>query len=64
MTRQLLGILGIAIALVGIALDSRWIIWGAIVVLAMAFAWRLIASRRARQNAEAPPQDAVGRPKA
>jgi hypothetical protein len=62
--RQVLGILGIAIAVVGIALDSRRIIWGAIVVLAMAFAWRLLASRRARQNAEVPPQDAAGRPKA
>jgi hypothetical protein len=62
--RQVLGILGIAIAVVGIALDSRRIIWGAIVVLAMAFAWRLLVSRRARQNAEVPPQDAAGRPKA
>ena len=64
MTRQLLGILGIAIALVGIALDARWIIWAAIVVLAGAFFWRLIVTRRARQNAETPPQDAAGRPKA
>ncbi|HET7601712.1 MAG TPA: hypothetical protein VFK36_01760 [Gemmatimonadales bacterium] len=64
MTRQWLGVLGIAIALVGIALDTRWIIWVAIVVLAAAFFWRLIAKRRARQNAETPPQDAAGRPKA
>lgn len=64
MTRQLLGILGIAIALVGIALESRWIVWGAVAVLGVAFLWRLMASRRARQNAEAAPQDATGRPKA
>lgn len=64
MTRQWLGVLGIAIALVGIALGARWIIWAAIVVLACAFFWRLIATRRARQNAEAPPHDAAGRPKA
>ena len=62
--RQLLGVAGIAIALVGIALDARGIIWAAIVVLAVAFLWRLLASRRARQNAETPPQDAAGRPKA
>jgi hydrogenase-4 membrane subunit HyfE len=64
MTRQWLAVLGIAIALVGIARESRWIIWGAIVVLAVAFLWRLVAARRARQNAEALPQDAAGRPKA
>ncbi len=53
MSRQLLGLAGIAIAVVGIALDSVVVIWLAITVLSAAALWRLLARRAARQKAEA-----------
>lgn len=52
MSRQWLGMAGILIAVVGIALDSRLIVWIAIGVLLVAVVWRLAASWSARRKAE------------
>jgi membrane protein implicated in regulation of membrane protease activity len=60
MSRQLVGVAGILIAVVGIAVDSRMLVWIAIGVLLVAVLWRLVASRRARRNAEME-EDAAGR---
>jgi hypothetical protein len=43
---------GILIAVVGIALDSRLIVWIAIGVLLVAVVWRLAASWSTRRKAE------------
>jgi hypothetical protein len=48
----MLGVAGILIAVVGIALDSRLIVWIAIGVLLVAVIWRLAASWSARKKAE------------
>ena len=42
MTRQLLGIAGILLAVLALAYDSRWLVWSAIGVLMIAFLWRLV----------------------
>jgi hypothetical protein len=60
MSRQLVGVAGILIAVVGIGLDSRVLVWIAIGVLLVAVLWRLVASRRDRTNAETD-GDAAGR---
>jgi membrane protein implicated in regulation of membrane protease activity len=60
MSRQLVGVAGILIAVVGIAVDSRMLVWIAIGVLLVAVLWRLVASRLDRRNAEME-EDAAGR---
>ncbi len=50
MSRQLVGVLGIAIAVAGIATNSRVLIWVAIGVLLAAVLWRVVASSRARKH--------------
>lgn len=54
MTRQLLGIAGMLLAVLGLALDSRVLVWVASAVLVASVGWRLLASRRRDQ---APPED-------
>lgn len=60
MSRQLVGVVGIAIAVAGIATNSRVLIWVAIGVLLAAVLWRLVASWRARRHHDdlsSPPDD-------
>lgn len=60
MSRQLVGVLGIVIAVAGIAMNSRVLIWVAIGVLLAAVLWRLVASWRARKHRDelsSPPDD-------
>jgi hypothetical protein len=53
MTRQLLGLLGIVLAVFGLANDSDLLIWTAAAVMAAAIVWRVIAARRApRQSSD------------
>ena len=52
MTRQLLGLSGIVLAVFGLAYDSDWLIWTAAGVLIATLVWRVIASRRSRQGGE------------
>ncbi|HEX7023844.1 MAG TPA: hypothetical protein VF187_03415 [Gemmatimonadales bacterium] len=52
MSRQVVGLAGIAMALLGIALGSRVVIWVAIGVLTVALAWRLIARKRGERNTD------------
>ena len=52
MTRQLLGLSGIVLAVFGLAYDSDWLIWTAAGVLGATLVWRAVASRRARQSGE------------
>ena len=52
MTRQVVGLAGMALALLGIALGSRMVIWVAIGVLAVAVVWRLVARKRAQRNTD------------
>ena len=63
MRRQWLGVLGIAIAVIGIARGSRMVVWVAIGVLGVAFVWRLLASRSERERARGVSPGADGRPK-
>lgn len=44
--RQLVGGSGIVLALVGVALDNRWVIWGAGALLVVAIVLRLVDRRR------------------
>lgn len=50
--KQTLGLAGLLIALVGIALDRRWVIWTAIAFLASSLLLRL-AFRHRQRNGEA-----------
>jgi len=52
MTRQLIGISGILLAVLGLAYDSRWLIWAAIGVLMIAFVWRLVDRLRDKRVRE------------
>jgi nicotinamide riboside transporter PnuC len=52
MTRQLIGILGILLAVLGLAYDSRWLIWVAIGVLMIAFLWRIVDRLRDKRVRE------------
>ena len=52
MTRQYLGLLGIVLAVFGLANDWSWLIWTAVGVLAASLVWRLLASRGAFRKAE------------
>jgi hypothetical protein len=47
MMRQLLGLLGIVLAVFGLANDARWLIWTAAAVMGVSVVWRVIAARRA-----------------
>lgn len=53
MTRQWVGVLGMAIAVAGIGTGWRAMVWGGMGVLALAVLWRIWASRKARQDTEA-----------
>ena len=52
MTRQYLGLLGIVLAVFGLANDWGWLIWTAVGVLAASMVWRLLASRGAFRKDE------------
>ena len=52
MSRQVVGLAGIAMALLGIALGSRVVIWVAIGVLAVAVIWRLAARKQGGRNTD------------
>ena len=49
--KQTLGLAGLLVALVGIALDRRWVIWIAIGLLAASLAVRLLLRRQERSAA-------------
>lgn len=48
MTRHALGLIGMLLAVTGLVLDSRYLVWAAIGVLGVSFVWRLVAARRSR----------------
>lgn len=50
LSRQTLGVVGILLALVGIRLDNRWVIWSAIAVLGVSVLHRAVAFLWARRN--------------
>lgn len=52
MSRQIVGLAGIAVALAGIALGSQAVVWVAIGVLAVAVIWRLAARKRGGHNTD------------
>ena len=45
-----LAICGFALALIGVALDDLWLVWGAIVVLLGSLLFRLILRKRVNGN--------------
>ena len=57
--RRPLSVAGLLLALAGVGLDDRRVVWAAIALLGMAAALRLIASRRSREEAVSrdPPTD-------
>jgi hypothetical protein len=52
MTRQLIGLLGIVLAVFGLAYDSAWLIWTAAAVMGVSVIARVIDVRRARRTAD------------
>ena len=48
MTRQLLGLLGIVLAVFGLANAWEWLIWAAAGVMAASIVWRVAAHRAGR----------------
>ena len=52
MTRQLVGLLGIVLAVFGLAYDASWLIWSAAAVMGLSIVVRVIEARRARRRAE------------
>ncbi len=59
MTRQLLGLFGIVLAVFGLANESRWLIWAAAAVLGVSILWRIVMARagRARSDGPRPPEN-------
>ncbi len=53
--KQYLGLLGILVAVAGVALESRWVVWGAVGMLAASVVIRLIAGRRRHPADDAAP---------
>jgi len=56
MTRHGLGLIGMLLAVAGLALDSRYLVWAAIGVLGVSFVLRVVAAKR-RRDAAAHPED-------
>ena len=52
MMRQLMGLLGIVLAVFGLAYDARWLVWLAAAVMGVSLIWRVIAARRARTQGD------------
>ena len=52
MTRQLVGLLGIVLAVFGLAYDAGWLIWLAAAVMGLSIVGRVIVARRARRRAD------------
>ncbi|HEX6091483.1 MAG TPA: hypothetical protein VFZ13_15110 [Gemmatimonadales bacterium] len=52
MTRQLVGLLGIVLAVFGLAYDAGWLIWLAAAVMGLSIVGRVIEARRARRRAD------------
>ena len=52
MTRQLVGLLGIVLAVFGLAYDASWLIWAAAAVMGLSVIARVIEVRRARRQAD------------
>lgn len=51
MTRHALGLIGMLLAVAGLALDSSYLVWAAIGVLGVSFVLRLVAAKRRRDAA-------------
>lgn len=58
MTRQLLGLLGIVLAVFGLANDSPLLIWAAAAAMGASILWRIVAarSRKAQSDDAGPPE--------
>lgn len=58
MSRQLLGLLGIVLAVFGLANEWRWLIWTAAGVMAASVVWRIadFRARRARSGETGAPE--------
>ena len=52
MTRPLVGLLGIVLAVFGLAYDAGWLIWLAAAVMGLSIVGRVIEARRARRRAD------------
>ena len=52
--KQAVGILGLLVAVAGIALDYRWLVWVAIGLLGLSVILRMVISARARRSEEPP----------
>lgn len=52
MTRQLVGLLGIVLAVFGLAYEAGWLIWLAAAVMGLSIVGRVIEARRARRRAD------------
>jgi hypothetical protein len=49
MTRQLLALAGMLLAVLGLAIDSRAVVWVASALLTGSIIWRLLATRQPRK---------------
>ncbi len=49
-SRQALGVVGVLVALVGIKLDNRWVVWLAIVLLGLSVLHRMVSLLWARRD--------------
>ena len=58
MTRQLLGLFGIVLAVFGLANDWSWLIWTAAAVMGASIVWRIVAARAggAASRRDGPPE--------
>ena len=53
--KQAVGILGLLVAVAGVALGYQWMVWIAIGLLGLSIVLRLVISARARRSEEPPP---------
>jgi len=54
--KQAFGILGLLVAVAGVALGYQWMVWIAIGLLGLSIVFRMIAAAKARRAEETPPR--------
>ena len=48
--RQVLGAVGVLLAVLGVGLENRWVVWAAIAMLAASMVFRVLTNRKTKRN--------------
>lgn len=48
--RQALGVVGVLLAVLGVGLENRWVVWAAVAILGASIVLRLVSNRKAKRD--------------